>query len=303
METLNDLVTRLEHSHSNSSLLKDLNLIQGNEQYNYIKWEGLSNNQNLNDLVFQYEQAPSPSITCGILTYNEERCIKRCLDSLGNQFDEILVLDSHSTDNTTKIINRDFPRVKVVYEPWIDDFSFHRNKLVSLTSSEWIYFIDADNYCVDSTNKFKRVAKLIQFLSIDCIISPMIKEHIGHVYTDNRKMFSVKKGIQFKGKVHEEPINADGSIPQNITVDILICHDGYNPEVINLSEKNDRNIKLTRQMMEEEPSNPKWLYFYARELHYAREETHIIETLLIKAIDLYKQSTYKRYQPEAILLL
>ncbi|KAA2392128.1 SunS family peptide S-glycosyltransferase [Bacillus cereus] len=303
VETLNDLVTRLEHSHPHSSLLKDLSLIQGNEQYNYINWVGLSNSQNLNELVFQYEKAPYPSITCGILTYNEERCIKRCLDSLGNQFDEILVLDSHSTDNTTKIINRYFPMVKVVYEPWIDDFSFHRNKLISLTSSEWIYYIDADNYCVDSTNKFKRVAKLIQFLSIDCIISPMIKEHIGHVYTDNRKMFSVKKGIQFKGKVHEEPINADGSIPQNITVDIMIRHDGYDPEVINLSEKNDRNIKLTRQMMEDEPSNPKWLYFYAKELHYANEDMHIIETNLIKAIDLYKQSTYKRYQAEAILLL
>lgn len=102
METLNDLVTRLEHSHPHSSLLKDLSLIQGNEQYNYINWVGLSNSQNLNELVFQYEKAPYPSITCGILTYNEERCIKRCLDSLGNQFDEILVLDSHSTDNTTK---------------------------------------------------------------------------------------------------------------------------------------------------------------------------------------------------------
>ncbi len=41
----------------------------------------------------------------------------------------------------------------------------------------------------------------------------------------------------------------------------MIRHDGYDPEVINLSEKNDRNIKLTRQMMEDEPTNPKWLYF------------------------------------------
>ncbi|MBU4642670.1 hypothetical protein [Bacillus toyonensis] len=80
METLNDLVTRLEHSHPHSSLLKDLNLIQGNEQYNYINWVGLSNSQNLNELVFQYEKAPYPSITCGILTYNEERCIKRALE-------------------------------------------------------------------------------------------------------------------------------------------------------------------------------------------------------------------------------
>lgn len=56
-------------------------------------------------------------------------------------------------------------------------------------------------------------------------------------------------------------------------------------------------------MMEDEPSNPKWLYFYAKELHYANEDMHIIETNLIKAIDLYKQSTYKRYQAEAILLL
>ncbi|WP_324661464.1 hypothetical protein [Bacillus pacificus] len=46
-------------------------------------------------------------------------------------------------------------------------------------------------------------------------------------------------------------------------------------------------------MMEDEPTNPKWLYFYAKELHYANEDMHIIETNLIKAIDLYKQSTYK----------
>ncbi|WP_186375739.1 glycosyltransferase [Bacillus paramycoides] len=114
---------------------------------------------------------------------NEERCIKRCLDSIINEFDEIIIIDSLSTDNTVEIIKNYFPNTKLVFENWINDFSFHRNKIINLSSTDWIYFIDADNiYDIKNKGKANRVAKLLNFLKIKCVVSPIIIEYNGHIY-------------------------------------------------------------------------------------------------------------------------
>lgn len=300
---LKDLFDELSEHNFKSSLFEDLKLIKNIDTCVDVNINTLDS-EVLENLIKQYDNSKYPSITCGILTYNEERCIKRCLENITDEFNEVIVLDSYSTDATVRIINENFSSVKVFFKPWIEDFSFHRNKIIEFASSDWIYFIDADNwYDADNKGKIRRIAKLINFLNIKCVISPMICEHDGHIYTDNRKMFALKDKLHFAGKVHEEPIFTDGNIPENITVDIMVHHDGYNPKFVDQLQKNSRNIKLTKQMMELEPSNPKWLYFYARELYQVKEEVERIHPLLLKAITLYGTSTYKRYQPEAILLL
>ena len=45
------------------------------------------------------------TVTCIVLTYNEERCIKRCLDHVIETFDEIIIVDTGSTDNTLSIVS------------------------------------------------------------------------------------------------------------------------------------------------------------------------------------------------------
>jgi SunS family peptide S-glycosyltransferase len=131
----------------------------------------------------------------------------------------------------------------------------------------------------------------------------MIHEHNGHIYIDTRRLFSLKNNILFNGKVHEEPIFEENTIPTNITVDIHIKHDGYNPEIINQDKKNIRNINLTKQMIELEPDNPKWLFFYARELEQANKDNHEIKNTLIKAINIYDHYEDKRYYIDTLLLL
>ncbi len=48
----------------------------------------------------------SPKLSVIVNSYNEERCIKRCLDSIKDVADEIIVIDSQSTDNTKEIIKK-----------------------------------------------------------------------------------------------------------------------------------------------------------------------------------------------------
>ena len=81
-------------------------------------------------------------LSCAIITYNEESQIKECIESVHDLCDEIIVLDSHSTDKT-KSIARSFSKVKFS----VHDFDGHvqqKNRALDLAKGEWILSIDAD---------------------------------------------------------------------------------------------------------------------------------------------------------------
>src|SRR5690625_3834760 len=86
------------------------------------------------------------SVAAAILTYNEERSIRRCIISLLDAVDEIVVLDSTSTDRTLEIA-RQFPKVKVIEDVHLDDdFAGKRNKGLEHIESDWVLWIDADEW-------------------------------------------------------------------------------------------------------------------------------------------------------------
>lgn len=80
-------------------------------------------------------------ISATIITFNEERNIERCIRSLENVADEIIVLDSFSTDRTEEICK--VLNVRFVKRNW-EGYSASKNYLNSLASHEYIFSIDAD---------------------------------------------------------------------------------------------------------------------------------------------------------------
>lgn len=83
-----------------------------------------------------------PTLTATIITYNEERQIARCIESVHDWCDEVLVLDSHSTDRTKEIAEQ-YPRVKFLAH----DFDGHvqqKNRAIEYAGGEWIFSLDAD---------------------------------------------------------------------------------------------------------------------------------------------------------------
>lgn len=81
-----------------------------------------------------------PKISACVMTFNEESNIRRCLESLAF-CDEIVVLDSLSTDRTVEIC-REFTD-KVFQEPW-KGYIAQRNRLRALATHDWVLFLDAD---------------------------------------------------------------------------------------------------------------------------------------------------------------
>ncbi|HHP7235817.1 MAG TPA: glycosyltransferase family 2 protein [Desulfobacterales bacterium] len=83
-----------------------------------------------------------PSLAATIMTFNEEENIQACLDSVSSWVDEIIVLDSFSTDATEEICRRN-PKVKFSQHGF-DGFAQQANRAMEMCTADWILAIDAD---------------------------------------------------------------------------------------------------------------------------------------------------------------
>lgn len=101
------------------------------------------------------------SITAIILTYNEEKHISRCINSLKNICEEIFVIDSFSKDRTVEIAKE--LGAKIYQHPFINQaqqFNWAIKECPIL--SEWIWRVDADEYIEESlAQKTKQILKTI----------------------------------------------------------------------------------------------------------------------------------------------
>ena len=86
------------------------------------------------------------TLSVAIITYNEEKHISKCLDSITAVADEIIIVDSYSNDSTMDICNK-YP-TKIIQNKF-SDFSSQRNLAMSLATKSYLLFIDADEVISD----------------------------------------------------------------------------------------------------------------------------------------------------------
>lgn len=87
------------------------------------------------------------TISCCIITKNEEDNISDCIKSIIDIVDEIIILDTGSKDKTIEIA-QSFAKVKVYETLWKDDFSKARNECIDYASGDWLLIIDADEQLI-----------------------------------------------------------------------------------------------------------------------------------------------------------
>ena len=92
------------------------------------------------------------TISLCMIVKNEEAVLARCLDSICGLMDEMIIVDTGSTDRTREIAKK---YTKKVYGfAWVNDFSAARNFAFSKASCEYIYSADADEV-LDEENREK----------------------------------------------------------------------------------------------------------------------------------------------------
>ena len=100
----------------------------------------------------------TPKISALAIVLNEEINIREYLENMSFA-NEIIVVDSFSTDKTLEIIENEFPHVKIFKRPF-DDFSSQRNFAINLANHDWIVFFDADERITE--NGIKEIKEKVQ---------------------------------------------------------------------------------------------------------------------------------------------
>lgn len=228
-----------------------------------------------NNFIREYDnQKQSINVSFIIICKNEEDNIERCLNSIKNQInsdDEIVIVDTGSTDNTLSIAIDNAPAIKVFSFPWSNDFSAVRNFGLKQAKNNWVFFIDADEILKEySLVELKKYIKILEILPVDkVVINPTIVNSNGNVIQGVRRIINKKDNIFFFGLVHEEPrfdFKKYGDDIFSICFEnIILEHDGYSSHNMIQKDKLNRNTSLLEKMMEFEPENPRWLYFYCRD--------------------------------------
>lgn len=243
------------------------------------------------------------SLTIIILTYNEERCIERCLKSCLNLANEIIIIDTGSTDNTLNIIKKfNSKKIKLFKIKWNNDFSEARNIGIEKASGDWILFIDSDEYFNEnSINILNSIISLFDNYpqKENLVLSPTIVNQNSHILLGVNRLFFNTPNLRFFGKIHEEIRNLETQKTISLyNVNLIIHHDGYNNEIIRQKNKVNRNISLLREMISLEPNNIRWKLFLIRD-GMAVLPTTYIENTLNNIIEICKNNTqdklYKTY--------
>ena len=247
---------------------------------------------NMNQVINNHFNLKKVAVTCVVLTYNEERCIKRCLEHIIEVFDEIIIIDTGSSDCTKKIISEfKNQKIKLFEVKWCNNFSKVRNFGIYQASSDWIVFIDADEV-FEASDKDKLYEILSLFDNVmqkkDISLSFEIHEKNSSFIFDDIPRIIYKNGnCKYYGNVHEE-IRSDKKKNLLIKTNVKLMHDGYSKDVISQKDKRTRNVLLLNKCIEEEPDNLRWYYYYSRDGIGVVNDNEIIQ-FVKSTLDKYEE--------------
>lgn len=190
-----------------------------------------------------------------MIVKNEEKYLPGCLTSVKNIVDEIIIVDTGSSDNTLNIA-RSF-NADIYHFEWINDFSAARNYALSKTTGDWILYLDADErLSPDSHNELLRIIDNDIKAGFYCNVISFDEHNSKPNVIRYNRLFRKSGEIRFEGKIHEQIVN---SLLKNdyklIESDIDIFHEGYNIPQHKMVEKAERNLKLLLEELNESPTD------------------------------------------------
>lgn len=170
-----------------------------------------------------------------MIVKNEEDCIDRCLSSVQDIVDEIIIVDTGSTDDTKDIVRKYTDQI-FDFE-WIDDFAAARNYAFSCGTKDYIFWLDADDILKDEDRKKFSTLKGGLDQSVDSVTMDydLAYDEFGNVTSSVRRNRLVKRENKFRwiGAVHEY-LEVWGNI---LNSDVAITHRS-------LHHDSDRNLKI-----------------------------------------------------------
>ena len=201
------------------------------------------------------------SLALCMVVKDEQANLPKTLESVKGLVDEIVVLDTGSTDNTVQIAENFGAKVEIDFS-WNDDFALARNKALQIVQSDWVLVLDADE--ILKHEAISKIKSLIEKPSI--LVVNLVRHEIGasqSPYSLVSRLFRKHKAIEFTRPYHAI---IDDSVSdllikepnwQILELDeVAILHYGYRPDVIAAGNKFERAQKAMESYLSQEGADP-----------------------------------------------
>lgn len=210
------------------------------------------------------------SISLCMIVRDEEEVLGRCLKSVADLVDEIILVDTGSQD-CTKDIAREYTQ-KIFDFPWIDDFSAARNEAFRHAGCDYCMWLDADDVLQEEDRReFVRLKEQLGS-GVDVVMMPY---HTGFDEQGNvtfsyyrERIVRNHAGMEWKGAVHEV-IETRGTV---IRSECAVTHQKLRPS------DPDRNLRIFESLLAKgESLDPRQQFYYGRELYYHQRYAQALE--------------------------
>ncbi|MGV2963232.1 tetratricopeptide repeat-containing glycosyltransferase family 2 protein [Paenibacillus sp. AGC30] len=198
-------------------------------------------------------------ISLCMIVKDEEELLPHCLASVQGAVDEIIVVDTGSSDRSAEIAQQ-YGAVVVRFE-WCEDFAAARNAGLERASGDWILFLDADEALDRAAREQIRSWTTVSgcdglFLNIHNYTGTGQQ---GGTVNPVLRLFRNAPEHRFEGRIHEQIAAAicrrNSEAAFHVT-DMVIHHYGYQTAIVERKDKVNRNVRLLQQAVEEEPDQP-----------------------------------------------
>ena len=210
------------------------------------------------------------SVSLCMIVKNEEDVLERCLKSVADLVDEIILVDTGSTDRTREIAARFTDQVFDF--PWQDDFSAARNESFSHASMDYCMWLDADDILLEADQKAFLALKETLEPTVSVVMAPYHTgfDESGHVTFSyyRERLIKNRAGMVWAGAVHEA-VSPAGKIQY---ADFAVTHRKVHPS------DPDRNLRIYQaQLAAGKELDPRQQFYYGRELYYHRRWKEALE--------------------------
>lgn len=190
----------------------------------------------------------SVKISACTIAKNEEKNIARSIESYKDYVDEIIIVDTGSTDNTVSIAES--LGAKVIHFEWINDFAAARNCALDTATGDWVLFLDADEWVKDDgASKLQAIIKEAKANNLNAVSFRMMNlEDDGTLFeiTSSLRLFAHRPNIRYIRKIHEHLTDANSNKPM-VSMrceDLVLNHSGYANSV------NKSKLKRNKELLE-----------------------------------------------------
>ena len=190
-------------------------------------------------------------LTLCMIVCDEEHRLGHCLDSVQGLVDEIVVVDTGSSDGTVALAER--YGATIGHFPWCDNFALARNASLELATGDFIMWLDADDILPRECHaEIRRLVDQGGHKSYFFVLDDQGHEHVSCL---QMRLFPNLPGVGFEMPVHEQVTPSLGRLGvEMVSTEVRVEHTGYTTAQV-VKGKKDRYLKIMERWLEEHPAD------------------------------------------------